>query len=80
MYRSTQPTKNLKAAGSGKKRSRIHTPSETPGISPPTMTRVRGQSMRPSRMNRYTPPGIATTLNRRFVELTAGRSNPSTLT
>ena len=44
------------------------------------MIRVRGQAIRPSRMNLYTPEGMAIMLKTRLVEETAGEVNPRKLT
>ncbi|CAK8717002.1 hypothetical protein GMJAKD_06205 [Candidatus Electrothrix aarhusensis] len=55
---------------------RITVPASTPGRVPIMTAQVSGHAIRPSRMYRYTPPGMAVILKRWLVALTDGVSKP----
>jgi len=68
------------ARSPGSSSTRMTAPATTPGSVPATRSQVSGPNRRPSRPKRSSPPGIAATLNRRFVGVTDGLGTPSTLT
>ena len=67
-------------AGPGSSSTRMNDPAMTPGSVPVIRTRASRPPVWRCRQYRYKPPGVATTLYRRFVGVTAGLGVPRTLT